>query len=243
MNVNKSELFCRTELLLGKEAMDKLSRAHIAVFGLGGVGGHAFDALVRSGVGRITVVDADSFSASNINRQLLASLSTVGVSKTRVAVEHAKAINPDAQIIEKPIFFSPQNADEFDFENYDYIIDAIDSVKNKVELIARATEAGTRIISSMGAGNKLDPTAFEVSDIYKTSVCPLAKVMRTELKRRGVKKLKVVYSREEPKNAVAPTEKDKDGREIKRHAPGSIAFVPSVVGLILAGEVIKDLTK
>lgn len=243
MNVNKSVLFSRTELLLGKEAMDKLFGAHVAIFGLGGVGGHAFDAILRSGVGKITVVDADVFSETNVNRQLLADLTTVGRKKTAVARERAALINPDAQIIERDIFFSAENADEFDFAAYDYVIDAIDSVRSKVELIVRATESATPIISSMGAGNKLDPAAFEVSDIYKTSVCPLAKVMRSELKKKGVKKLKVVYSKEEPKNAVAPNEKDENGREIKRHAPGSISFVPSVVGLILAGEVIKDLAK
>ena len=243
MNVNKSELFCRTELLLGEEGMERLRNAHVAIFGIGGVGGHAFDALVRSGVGKITVVDADCVSPSNINRQLLANLTTVGKPKTEAAAAHARMINPDAEIIEKETFFSPENSHGFDFTKYDYVIDAIDSVKSKLELITRATEAGIPIISSMGAGNKLNPTAFEVADIYKTSVCPLAKVVRTELRKRGIKKLKVVYSREEPKNAVAPTEKGKDGREIKRHAPGSIAFVPSVVGLIIAGEVIKDLTK
>ena len=243
MNVNKSELFSRTELLIGRDGMERLSGAHVAIFGIGGVGGHAFDALLRSGVGRITVVDADTVSPSNLNRQLLANLSTVGKAKTSAAREHAALINPDAVIIERELFFSEENADSFDFTEYDYVIDAIDSVRSKLELISRATDAGTPIISSMGAGNKLDPTAFEVSDIYKTSVCPLAKAVRTELRRRGIKRLKVVYSKEEPKNAVAPTEKDKDGREIKRHAPGSIAFVPSVVGLIIAGEVIKDLTR
>lgn len=242
MNVNKSELFGRTELLLGKEAMEKLAGAHVALFGLGGVGGHAFDALVRSGVGSITVVDGDVFSTSNINRQLLANLDTVGHPKTEAALAHAAGINPDACIRVHNRFFSPENADDFDFSSYDYVIDAIDSVKSKIELIMRSKAAGVPIISSMGAGNKLDPTAFEVSDIYKTSVCPLAKVMRTELKRRGVKSLKVVYSKEEPIKAVATGEKNADGSEIKRHAPGSIAFVPSVVGLILAGEVIKDLT-
>ena len=240
MDFQKSEIFSRTELLLGKEAMERLYAARIAIFGVGGVGGYALEALVRSGVGNITVVDADRVSVSNINRQIIADTKSVGLLKTEAAAHRARLINPQVNICEVPIFYSKENADEIDLSQFDCIVDAIDSVSSKIELIARADAAGVMIISSMGAGNKLDPTAFEVADIYKTSVCPLARVMRKELKARGVKRLKVVYSKEEPIRAVAT---DTENAGIKRHAPGSIAFVPSVVGLIIAGEVIKDLIK
>lgn len=233
MNVNNSAHFSRTELMLGKDAMNKLAGTRVAIFGVGGVGGYALEALVRSGVGEIDVIDFDTVSESNINRQIIATENTVGRYKVDVCRERALSINSKVQINAIRSFFSPDNADEFDLSVYDYIIDAIDTVSAKLELIVRAQKAGTPIISSMGAGNKLDPTGFEVSDIYKTSVCPLARVMRSELKKRGVKKLKVVYSKEEPIKRTV----DGDGR----HAPGSIAFVPSVVGLIIAGEVIKDI--
>lgn len=233
MNVNNSGHFSRTELLLGEDAMKRLAATRVAIFGVGGVGGYALEALVRSGVGFIDVIDFDTVSESNINRQIIATEEVVGRYKVDVCRERALSINNMVQISAIRSFFSADNADEFDLAGYDYIIDAIDTVSAKIELIVRAQAAGTTIISSMGAGNKLDPTRFEVSDIYKTSVCPLARVMRTELKKRGVKKLKVVYSKEEPIKRTV----DGDGR----HAPGSVAFVPSVVGLIIAGEVIKDI--
>lgn len=219
--------------MLGENAMQRLAGTRVAIFGVGGVGGYALEALVRSGVGGIDVIDFDTVSESNINRQIIATENTVGRYKVDICRERALSINSEVKIRAIRSFFSVDNADEFDLSAYDYIIDAIDTVSAKLELIVRAQKAGTPIISSMGAGNKLDPTRFEVSDIYKTSVCPLARVMRTELKKRGVKKLKVVYSKEEPIKRTV----DGDGR----HAPGSIAFVPSVVGLIIAGEVIKDI--
>lgn len=233
MNVNNSGHFSRTELLLGEGSINKLAATRVAIFGVGGVGGYALEALVRSGIGEIDVIDFDTVSESNINRQIIATEQTVGRYKVDVCRERALSINGAVKINAIRSFFSPDNADQFDLAKYDYIIDAIDTVSAKVELIVRAAAAGTPIISSMGAGNKLDPTAFEVSDVYKTSVCPLARVMRTELKKRGIRKLKVVYSKEEPKRHTV----DEHGR----HAPGSVAFVPSVVGLIIAGEVIKDI--
>ena len=238
-NVNNSELFERTALLLGEDAMERLTHTRVALFGVGGVGGYALEALVRSGIRDVTVIDGDTVSVSNINRQIIATSHTVGRAKVEVAKERAEEINPDVSITALNMFFSKENADTIDFSSFDYVIDAIDTVSSKIELIMRAKEAGVPIISSMGAGNKLDPTAFEVSDIYKTSVCPLARVIRTELKKRGVKSLKVVYSKEEPIKAVASD----PGGATTRHSPGSIAFVPSVVGLIIGGEVIKDLIK
>ena len=219
--------------MLGEAAMNRLAATRVAIFGVGGVGGYALEALVRSGIGEIDVIDFDTVSESNINRQIIATEQTVGRYKVDVCRERALSINSNVRINAIRSFFSLDNADDFDLSKYDYIIDAIDTVSAKIELIVRSQAAGVAIISSMGAGNKLDPTRFEVSDIYKTSVCPLARVMRTELKKRGVKKLKVVYSKEEPIRRTV----DGNGR----HAPGSIAFVPSVVGLIIAGEVIKDV--
>lgn len=238
--------FSRTELLLGKEAMYKLSKSRVAVFGIGGVGGYTVEALVRSGVGTIDIIDNDKVCLTNINRQIYATRKTVGKYKVDVAAERIRDINPDVIVNSHNIFFSPETADQFDFSEYDYIVDAIDTVTGKIELVVKANAAGTPIISSMGAGNKLDPTAFEVTDIYKTSVCPLAKVMRYELKRRGIKKLKVVYSKEPPIKPIDNSERSctvtgENAR--RRHIPGSTAFVPSVVGLIIAGEVIKDLIK
>ena len=227
--------FERTELLLGKDAIQKLKNAHVAVFGVGGVGGFVVEALVRSGVGEIDVIDKDTVSLSNINRQIIALHSTVGQPKVEVIKNRALDINPNVKINAFETFFLPDTADMFDFSKYDYVVDAIDTVKGKIEIILRAEKAGVKIISSMGAGNKLDPTLFEVSDIYKTSVCPLARVMRRVLKARGIKKLKVVYSKEEAIKIPSP-----DG---ERPVPGSIAFVPSVAGLIIAGEIIKDLVK
>lgn len=224
------EQFQRTELLLGSEAMETLRKSRVAVFGIGGVGGHVAEALVRSGTGAIDLIDNDSVCISNINRQIFATLSTVGMPKTQSAVKRLLDINPDCRITTHNIFFMPDTADMIDFTQYDYVVDAIDTITGKIEIIMRSQEAGVPVISSMGAGNKLDPTAFEVADIYKTSVCPLARVMRRELKKRGVKKLKVVYSKEQP--VVS-----------RPDFPASNAFVPSVAGLIIAGEVIKDLTE
>ena len=228
------ESFSRSALLLGDEGMERIYNARVAVFGVGGVGGHAVEALARTGVGKIDIIDADTVSVSNLNRQIIALESTVGRAKVDVMRERILDINPSCEVKAYQSFYSDENADGFDLSKYDYIIDAIDTVKSKLELIVRAEAAGVKIISSMGAGNKLDPTAFEVADIYKTSVCPLARVMRSELRRRGIKKLKVVYSKEEPIRAALED-------NAPRHAPGSLAFVPSVVGLIIAGEVIKDI--
>lgn len=234
--------FDRTKRLLGANAMDKLKEAHVAVFGIGGVGGHAVDALVRSGIGKVTIVDSDEVAVSNINRQLIATSDSVGRKKTEVMKEHLLAINPEVKVEVHDCFFLPETKAQFDFSCYDYVIDAVDTVTAKLALVEACQEANVPIISSMGAGNKLDPTAFEVADIYKTSVCPLAKVMRRELKKRGIKKLKVVYSKEEPLEPIADETFVSDEKRVRRATPGSIAFVPSVAGLILAGEVVKDLS-
>ena len=231
--------FSRTQLLFGKEAMDKLAASRVAVFGVGGVGGYTVEALARSGVGAIDIIDDDRVCLTNINRQILATRPSVGKYKTDVAEERILQINPDCKVTKHQTFYMPDTADNFDFTEYDYVVDAIDTVTGKIELVMRANESGTPIISCMGAGNKLDPTAFEVADIYETSVCPLAKVMRYELKRKGIKKLKVVYSKEPP---IKPTEDYTEEDTPRRNIPGSTAFVPSVAGLIIAGEVIKDLT-
>ena len=231
----ESNQFERTELIFGKENVKKLKSARVAVFGIGGVGGYTVEALARSGIGTLDLIDKDTVSVSNINRQIIATHQTVGRAKVEVARERVLSINPAAVVNTYQTFYMPDTAEQFDFSQYDYIVDAIDTVTGKLELIMQAERAGVPVISSMGAGNKLDPTAFEVADIYKTSVCPLAKVMRRELKKRGVKALKVVYSKEPP---IVP---DVEGEE--RRTPGSIAFVPSVVGLIIGGEVIKDLVK
>ncbi len=236
--------FSRTELLLGSEAMQKLKNSRVAVFGVGGVGGYTVEALARSGVGAIDLIDNDTVSLTNINRQIIATLDTVGRYKVDVAEERIKSINPDCKVVKHKCFFLPETADEFDFNDYDYVVDAIDTVKGKLEIIVRAKQAETMIISSMGAGNKLDPTAFEVADISKTSVCPLAKTMRVQLRKMGINHLKVVYSKEAP---VVPRYNEDSALEqaesVRRALPGSTAFVPSVVGLIIAGEVVKDLIK
>lgn len=229
--------FSRTELLLGKENMQKLKNSRVAVFGIGGVGGHAAEALARSGVGALDLIDSDVISVTNINRQIIATLDKVGEYKTDVMKERIALINPEADVRVYRKFFLPENADEFDFTQYDYVIDAVDTVSAKIELVMKTQADGTPIICSMGAGNKLDPSAFEVADLYATSVCPLARIMRTELRKRGVKKLKVVYSKESP---VTPLPSDEECG--KRTVPGSTAFVPSVAGLIIAGEVIRDLS-
>lgn len=230
--------FSRSELLLGREGMEKLKNARVAVFGIGGVGGHAAEALARTGVGRLDLFDNDTVSVTNINRQIVATLDKVGEYKVDVMKDRIAQINSEAEVTAQRCFFMPDNSAEFDFTRYDYVIDAVDTVTAKIELVMKAQEAGVPIICSMGAGNKLDPTAFEVADIYKTSVCPLARVMRIEMRKRGVKKLKVVYSKETP---ITPLPSDEVCA--KRVVPGSVAFVPSVAGLILAGEVIKDLCK
>ena len=229
----------RTRLLLGDEGMEKLKNARVAVFGVGGVGGYAVEALARSGVGALDLIDDDVVAPSNLNRQIIALQSTVGKPKVEVAATRIADINPDCIVRTYRTFYTPDTAGQFDFSLYDYVIDAIDTVTGKIALVMQAQAAGTPIISSMGAGNKLDPSAFEVADIYKTSVCPLARVMRRELKKRGVKRLKVVYSREE---ALTPEgEIEQDAVHKKRATPGSVAFVPAVAGLILAGEVVKDI--
>lgn len=241
--------FSRTQLVFGKEAMDRLKGSRVAVFGVGGVGGYTVEALARSGVGAIDIIDNDKVCLTNINRQIIATGKTVGKYKVDVAKERIEEINPDCKVTAFRTFYMPETADQFDFTEYDYVVDAIDTVTGKIALIENAKKAGTPIISSMGAGNKVDPTAFEVADIYKTSVCPLARVMRYELKRRGIKKLKVVYSKEKP---IPPIDDEDPNGENgclskedkvagKRQVPGSTAFVPSVAGLIIAGEVIKDI--
>lgn len=234
--------FSRTELLIGTENMRRLRQARVAVFGIGGVGGYVAEGLARSGVGTLELIDHDKVSVTNINRQIIATTKTVGRYKVDVAKERILEINPDAKVYARPVFYLPGTEDAFDFTGYDYVVDAIDTVTGKLEIIQRAEEAGVPVISSMGAGNKLNPAEFEVADIYKTSVCPLAKVMRRELKKRGVKKLKVVYSKEKP---LVPLSECAGALEDsgKRQTPGSMAFVPSVAGLIIAGEVIKDLIK
>ena len=236
------EQFSRTKLLFGEAAMQRLASSRVAVFGIGGVGGYAVEALARSGVGQLDLIDNDTVSVSNINRQIIALHSTVGRYKTDVAKERILDINPECKVNVFHTFFMPDTSEQFDFTQYDYVIDAIDTITGKLEIIEKAQSAGVPVISSMGAGNKVDPTAFEVADIYKTSVCPLAKVMRYQLKRRGIKKLKVVYSKEIP---LKPLHKAEEAENLpyRRDIPASNAFVPSVAGLIIAGEVIKDITK
>lgn len=245
--------FSRTQLLLGQEGMEKLFQARVAVFGIGGVGGYTVEALARSGVGTLDLIDDDKICLTNLNRQIFATRKTVGQYKVDIAQQRILEINPKAVVHTYKTFYAPQTAELFDFSQYDYVVDAIDTVTGKLELVEQAEKAGVPIISSMGAGNKMDPTAFEVADIYETSVCPLARVMRRELKRRGIRKLKVVYSKEPPMtpiddlaiscrtNCVCPPGTARKCTQ-RRQVPGSNAFVPSVVGLIIAGEVVKDLT-
>lgn len=233
--------FSRTEILIGKENMEKLKNARVAVFGVGGVGGYVVEALARSGVGTLDLIDDDKVSLTNINRQIIATTSTVGKYKVDVAKDRVLDINPEATVNIYKTFYLPETAEQFDFSQYDYVVDAIDTVTGKLQLVEQAEKSRTAIISSMGAGNKMNPAAFEVDDISRTSVCPLAKVMRRELKKRGIQNLKVVYSKEK---ALIPQEiAEENAKHIKRQIPGSNAFVPSVVGLIIAGEVIKDITK
>lgn len=229
------EEFSRTAMVYGEEAIEKLQKAHVAVFGVGGVGGFACEALARAGVGKIDLFDKDTVSLSNINRQIIALHSTVGMAKVDIMKERIKDINPDCEVNVYNVFYLPENADEYDLSKYDYIIDAVDTVSAKLEIVTRSRYSGVPVISAMGAGNKTDPTMFRVADIYNTSVCPLARVMRRELKKRGIDGLKVVYSTEEPKKC---SNQDKNG---EKPVPGSLSFVPSVMGLIIAGEVIKEI--
>lgn len=249
-----SNQFARTELLLGNEAMEKLSKSRVAVFGIGGVGGYVCEALVRSGVGAFDLIDSDRVSLTNLNRQIIATRKTIGQYKTDVMKERIMEINPEADVRVYRCFFLPENAGMFDFGEYDYVVDAVDTVTAKIALVMKAQENKVPVISSMGAGNKLDAGMFRVADIYQTKVCPLAKVMRRELKKRGVEKLKVVYSEEMP---VCPLDDRKDSHQAeticlpqaelepaaKKSVPGSVAFVPSVAGLMIAGEVVRDLIK
>lgn len=231
----------RTGLLLGAEAMKKLRNARVAVFGLGGVGGYVVEALARCGVGALELVDHDTISITNINRQIFATCSTVGKSKALAAKERVLDIDPEIRVTERELFFGPDTASEFDFSGYSYVVDAIDTVTGKLALVQAAQMAGVPIISSMGTGNKLDPTKFQIADISKTTVCPLARIMRKECVKRGIKKLKVLYSTEDPITPQeVPAEELPEGR---RALPGSVSFVPSVAGLIIAGEVVKDLIK
>lgn len=233
----------RTRLLLGDEAMDKLKNATVAVFGLGGVGGYVVEALCRSGVGSLELIDHDTISVTNINRQILATVDTVGMDKVEAAVRRVLQIDPNIRVVGRKVFYTPENAEQFDFSRYDYVVDAIDTVTGKLMLVQAAREAGVPIISSLGTGNKLDPTAFRVGDIYETTVCPLARIMRKECRRRGIDHLKVVYSTEDPINRDIPEDLLQELPQGRNALPGSCAFVPSVAGLILAGEVIKDLVK
>ncbi len=233
------DFYSRTAMLLGKEAIKMLSEARVAVFGIGGVGGYVVEALVRAGVGAIDLVDNDEVCRSNLNRQIIATTSTLGMSKVDAMEARIKDIHPECIVRKNQCFYLPETAGQFDFTQYSYVVDAIDTVTGKIQLVMQAKEAGVPIISSMGTGNKLNPTELEVEDIYKTSVCPLAKVMRRELKKRGVEKLKVVYSKEEPRTPFVVAEKEEN--EKRRATPGSVSFVPSVAGLIIASEVIKDL--
>ena len=235
------EQFLRTQMLLGTDALEKLQKARVAVFGVGGVGGYTVEALARSGIGQLDLIDNDDVSISNINRQILATHSTVGMPKVEAAKRRILDINPGCIVQTHQVFYTPETADQFDFTQYDYIVDAIDTVTGKLQLVERATAAGTPIICCMGTGNKLDASAFEVADISKTTMCPLARIMRKELGKRGIKHLKVVYSKEE---ALTPTGWEEEAAALgKRQIPGSVAFVPGAAGLILAGEVIKDIAK
>ena len=233
------EQFLRTQMLLGTDALERLQRARVAIFGIGGVGGYTVEALARSGVGQLDLIDSATVSVSNINRQILATHSTVGLPKVEAAKRRILDINPDCVVRTHQVFYTPETAEQFDFTQYDYIVDAIDTVTGKLQLVQRSVEAGTPIICCMGTGNKLDASAFEVSDISKTTMCPLARIMRKELGKRGIKHLKVVYSKEE---ALTPTGWEEEAAALgKRQIPGSVAFVPGTAGLILAGEVIKDI--
>ncbi len=241
--------FIRTELLFGREAMELLQNAHVTIFGIGGVGGYTAEALARSGVGSLELVDSDTVCLSNLNRQIIATRDTIGRYKTEVMKERILSINPEAKVTVRNCFFLPENEQEFDFSAYSYVVDAVDTITAKISIVMAAKRTGVPVISSMGAGNKINPAEFEVADIYETSVCPLARVMRRELKKRGIQDLKVVYSKEVPlisgiTESIEEEQTEEQAlRPAKRITPGSNAFVPSVAGLILASEVIKDLTR
>lgn len=248
------EQFARTELLLGKEAMARLSKAHIAVFGIGGVGGYVVEALARCGVGSFDLIDNDRVCLTNLNRQIIATTDTIGRYKVDVMKERILSVNPEARVNTYPCFYLPENESEFDFTEYSYVVDAVDTVTAKISLVLKANKAGVPIISCMGTGNKLDPTRLKIADIYETSVCPLAKVMRRELRKRNVEKLKVLYSEEEPRvpgksnsNFVSDDVQNPAEAETapkgRRSIPGSTSFVPSAAGLIIAAEVVRDLTR
>ena len=235
------DMFSRTRLLLGADAMENLKNAHVAVFGMGGVGGYVVEALARSGVGALTLVDHDTVSLTNINRQILATMDTIGMEKSDAAAKRVLSINPACQVNALHMFYGPDTADQFDFSRYDYVVDAIDTVTGKLALIAAAKAADVPILCCMGTGNKLDPTRFQIADISKTSVCPLARIMRKECAKRGYKNVKVLFSTEDPIPSDPNALSDEELPEGRRALPGSVAFVPSVAGLIIAGEVIKDL--
>ncbi|MBR2662355.1 MAG: tRNA threonylcarbamoyladenosine dehydratase [Clostridia bacterium] len=230
--------FSRTQMLLGPEAMEKLRQSRVAVFGIGGVGGYVVEALARAGIGALDLVDHDRIALSNLNRQIIATRETLGEYKVDVAEARIHSINPDCKVTVHRIFFLPETREQFVFSDYDYVVDAIDTVAGKLALVETAKAAGTPVICAMGAGNKLDPSAFRVADIYETSVCPLARVMRSECRKRGIDRLKVVYSTEPP---LQPLEQSEASASARRSTPGSVSFVPSVAGLILAGEVVRDL--
>lgn len=232
------DIFSRTELLIGADGMDRLKNARVAVFGIGGVGGYVCELLVRSGIYNISLFDSDTVSTTNRNRQIIALESTTGKPKVEVMRDRILDINPDANVIVNNVFYTPENADDYPISEYNYIADCIDTVSSKIELIVRAKQAGVKIISAMGAGNKLDPTRFEVADIYKTSVCPLARTMRYELRKRGIKSLKTVYSKEEPRKPLG----DIDDESFGRHIPASVAFAPAAMGIVMASEIIRELS-
>lgn len=239
------EQFVRTAMLLGEDGIERLFGKRVAVFGIGGVGGHAIEALARSGVGALDLIDNDTVSISNLNRQIIADYTTIGKKKTQVMAQRIAAISPECRVRTYDCFYLPEEREQFPFGEYDYIIDAVDTVTAKIDLAVVASRMGIPIISSMGTGNKLEPGRLEIADIYETSVCPLAKVMRRELKARGIRNLKVVYSKEEPRKPYFAPNEDSEETEIKpvrRAVPGSTAFVPAVAGLMMAGEVIKELT-
>ena len=238
-----SDQFSRTQLLYGEAAMKRFASCRVAVFGVGGVGGYVVEALARSGIGALDLIDNDEVCLSNINRQIIATLKTVGRDKVDVAKERIAEINPDCVVRTYKTFFLPETADQFDFHEYDYVVDAIDTVAGKIVIVEKANAAGVPVISSMGAGNKVNPAAFEVADIYDTSVCPLAKVIRKECRKRNIPSLKVVYSKEEALTPAGTPEEELPAGSKRRSIPGSTAFVPSVAGLIIAGEIINDLAK
>ena len=240
---DRDEMFSRTKLIFGEKAMDRLAKCRVAVFGVGGVGGYVVEALARSGIGALDIIDNDKVALSNINRQIIATTKTVGMYKVDAAKERIKDISPDCEVRTYKTFYLPDTQDQFDFKEYDYVVDAIDTVTGKLTIIENAKRAGVPIISSMGAGNKVNPSAFEVADLYKTSVCPLAKVMRKECKKRGIDSLKVVYSKEPPMEPINDYIDSSEMAPGRRSIPGSTAFAPSVAGLIIAGEIVNDLCK